>query len=161
MPFLHIIVTRLSCSAIDYDYILFWNSLWTIAPVIGIGIFDRFLGESGTFSLNFLTDWRSLIKDSHVLMAVPELYRYGREGHWYNQTSFVIYMFDGLVQVGHLTSLFAIWFWLEFIIVCNYLFFNSLHICINYFTDGRIRCLSLWIFNGMLFEIQDCFIINL
>lgn len=33
-------------------------------------------------------------------MAVPELYRYGREGYWYNQTSFVLYMFDGLVQVS-------------------------------------------------------------
>jgi phospholipid-translocating ATPase len=33
-------------------------------------------------------------------MAVPELYRYGREGYWFNQTSFVLYMFDGLVQVS-------------------------------------------------------------
>jgi len=63
----------------DYNYILFWNSLWTVAPVIGIGLFDRFL-------------------DAHVLMAVPELYRYGREGYWFNQTSFVLYMFDGLLQ---------------------------------------------------------------
>ena len=31
-------------SAFDYIYILFWNSIWTIAPVIGIGLFDRFLG---------------------------------------------------------------------------------------------------------------------
>ncbi|KAF8801609.1 phospholipid-translocating P-type ATPase [Phlegmacium glaucopus] len=63
----------------DYDYILFWNSLWTVAPVIGIGLFDRFL-------------------DAHVLMAVPELYRYGREGYWFGQKSFIIYMFDGIVQ---------------------------------------------------------------
>ena len=40
----------LSFSVTDYNYILFWNSLWTIAPVIGIGLFDRFLGESGHFS---------------------------------------------------------------------------------------------------------------
>ena len=39
------------------------------------------------------------LKDAHVLMAVPELYRYGREGYWFNQRSFVLYMFDGLVQV--------------------------------------------------------------
>ena len=46
--FSHIITVLniLSCSVFDYNYILFWNSLWTIAPVIGIGLFDRFLGES-------------------------------------------------------------------------------------------------------------------
>ena len=33
-------------------------------------------------------------------MAVPELYRFGREGYWFNQKSFVIYMLDGLVQVS-------------------------------------------------------------
>lgn len=48
-------IKLLSRSVFDYNYILFWNSLWTVAPVIGMGIFDRFLGESGTFSLNFLT----------------------------------------------------------------------------------------------------------
>jgi hypothetical protein len=31
-------------SVMDYIYILFWNSLWTVAPVIGVGLFDRFLG---------------------------------------------------------------------------------------------------------------------
>lgn len=31
-------------SVFEYIYILFWNSIWTIAPVIGIGLFDRFLG---------------------------------------------------------------------------------------------------------------------
>ncbi|KAF4615383.1 hypothetical protein D9613_002558 [Agrocybe pediades] len=63
----------------NYIYILFWNSLWTIAPVVGIGIFDRFL-------------------DAHVLMQVPELYRYGREGTWFSLRSFLIYIFDGIVQ---------------------------------------------------------------
>ncbi|KAH9484538.1 Putative phospholipid-transporting ATPase C24B11.12c [Psilocybe cubensis] len=63
----------------DYTYILFWNSLWTIAPVVGIGIFDRFL-------------------DSRILMEVPELYRYGREGTWFNLRSFLIHVLDGIVQ---------------------------------------------------------------
>ncbi|KAF8163678.1 hypothetical protein B0H34DRAFT_649957 [Crassisporium funariophilum] len=63
----------------DYTYILFWNSLWTIAPVIGIGLFDRFL-------------------DAHVLMQVPELYRYGREGSWFGIKSFLVYMMDGILQ---------------------------------------------------------------
>ncbi|KAF5369162.1 hypothetical protein D9615_009965 [Tricholomella constricta] len=63
----------------DYIYILFWNSIWTIAPVIGIGLFDRIL-------------------DSHVLMAVPELYHYGRRGTWFGLRSFFAYMIDGLYQ---------------------------------------------------------------
>jgi hypothetical protein len=46
------------------------------------------------------TDIVSLLKDAHVLMAVPELYRYGREGYWFNQTYFVLYMLDGLLQVS-------------------------------------------------------------
>jgi len=29
----------------EYTYLLFWNSFWTIAPVIGIGLFDRIAGE--------------------------------------------------------------------------------------------------------------------
>ncbi|KAK7061656.1 phospholipid-transporting ATPase [Favolaschia claudopus] len=62
-----------------YVYILFWNSLWTVLPVGAIGAFDRFL-------------------DGHVLMAVPELYRFGREGTWFNLRSFAVYMIDGVYQ---------------------------------------------------------------
>lgn len=48
--FLNVIYTKLLFrSVFDYNYILFWNSLWTVAPVIGLGLFDRFLGESGSF----------------------------------------------------------------------------------------------------------------
>lgn len=32
-------------------------------------------------------------------MALPELYRYGREGHWFNMKLFLAYMLDGVVQV--------------------------------------------------------------
>ena len=28
----------------EYTYLLFWNSFWTLAPVIGIGLFDRIVG---------------------------------------------------------------------------------------------------------------------
>ncbi|KAG6843812.1 hypothetical protein H0H87_000218 [Tephrocybe sp. NHM501043] len=63
----------------EYTYLLFWNSFWTIAPVIAIGLFDR-------------------IVDAHVLMDLPELYRYGREGRWFGLKWFTIYMFDGVVQ---------------------------------------------------------------
>ncbi|OBZ69329.1 Phospholipid-transporting ATPase DNF1 [Grifola frondosa] len=63
----------------EYTYILFWNTFWTIAPVIGIGLFDRIL-------------------DDHVLMALPELYRHGRQGEYFGTKLFLIYMFDGVVQ---------------------------------------------------------------
>ncbi|KIJ69189.1 hypothetical protein HYDPIDRAFT_144965 [Hydnomerulius pinastri MD-312] len=68
-----------SAYAFEYTYLLFWNSFWTLAPVLGIGLFDR-------------------IVDADVLMAFPELYRYGRERTWFTMKSFFIYMFDGLVQ---------------------------------------------------------------
>lgn len=32
-------------------------------------------------------------------MALPELYRYGREGHWFSMKWFVLYMLDGIFQV--------------------------------------------------------------
>ncbi|KZV71607.1 phospholipid-translocating ATPase [Peniophora sp. CONT] len=63
----------------DYTFLLFWNSFWTIAPVIGIGIFDRLI-------------------DERVLMAIPELYRYGRERQWFSPKLFFMFIFDGIVQ---------------------------------------------------------------
>ncbi|KAJ7143107.1 phospholipid-translocating ATPase [Mycena crocata] len=63
----------------EYTYLLWWNSFWTIAPVIAIGLFDRLV-------------------DSKALMALPELYRYGREGRWFGLRLFVIYMLDGIYQ---------------------------------------------------------------
>ena len=42
------------------------------------------------FFKHFDADMVSLVKDAHVLMAVPELYRNGREGYWFNQTYFVL-----------------------------------------------------------------------
>ncbi|KAJ7498994.1 phospholipid-translocating ATPase [Mycena latifolia] len=62
-----------------YVYVLFWNSLWTLLPVVAIGVFDRFL-------------------DADVLMAVPELYHFGREGFWFNFRSFFVYLIDGTYQ---------------------------------------------------------------
>ncbi|THH16144.1 hypothetical protein EW146_g4435 [Bondarzewia mesenterica] len=68
-----------SAYAFEYTYLLFWNSFWTLCPVIAVGIFDR-------------------IVDDHVLMALPELYRYGREGKWFGMKLFSAYMIDGIVQ---------------------------------------------------------------
>ncbi|KAF8507334.1 phospholipid-translocating ATPase [Hysterangium stoloniferum] len=63
----------------EYTYVLFWNVFWTLCPVIAIGLFDRFI-------------------DADILMAIPELYRFGRERSWYSLRLFGIYMFDGFVQ---------------------------------------------------------------
>ncbi|KAF4608233.1 hypothetical protein EYR40_000577 [Pleurotus pulmonarius] len=63
----------------EYTYLLFWNSFWTIAPVIAIGLFDR-------------------LADDRELMAFPELYRFGREGTWFSFKSFCIFMLDGVYQ---------------------------------------------------------------
>lgn len=37
------------CSVLEYTYLLFWNVFWTIAPVIGIGLFDRLIGKQACF----------------------------------------------------------------------------------------------------------------
>lgn len=63
----------------DYTYLIFWNSFWTFAPVIAMGVFDR-------------------IVDDRALMDFPQLYRYGREGHWFGLKWFSLYMLDGVVQ---------------------------------------------------------------
>ncbi|KAJ7811640.1 phospholipid-translocating ATPase [Mycena olivaceomarginata] len=60
----------------EYTYLLWWNAFWTIAPVIAIGLFDR-------------------IVDADALMALPELYRQGREGRWFGFGTFVLFMLDG------------------------------------------------------------------
>jgi len=35
-------------------------------------------------------------------MAIPELYRYGREGTWYGLRRFSAYMLDGILQVSRI-----------------------------------------------------------
>jgi len=74
-------------SAFDYVYILLWNSIWTIAPVIGIGLFDRFLG---TFYSSHYSNTMLSLLDSHVLVQVPEIYHYGREGTWFGMRLFFV-----------------------------------------------------------------------
>ncbi|KAI5116853.1 hypothetical protein M0805_006806 [Coniferiporia weirii] len=63
----------------EYTYLLFWNVFWSLCPVIAIGLFDRMI-------------------DDDILMEVPELYRYGREGYWFGNKTFAIYMFDAVYQ---------------------------------------------------------------
>jgi phospholipid-translocating ATPase len=37
--------------------------------------------------------------DADTLMAIPELYRFGREGRWFGLKWFTIYMLEAVVQV--------------------------------------------------------------
>jgi len=39
-------------SVIDYTYLLFWNVLWSLAPVIAIGVFDRPIGATEQLTRN-------------------------------------------------------------------------------------------------------------
>jgi phospholipid-translocating ATPase len=41
-----------------------------------------------------------MTSDADVLMAVPELYRFGREGYWFNLRSFFVYLVDGIYQAS-------------------------------------------------------------
>ncbi|KAG5337166.1 hypothetical protein C0989_010433 [Termitomyces sp. Mn162] len=82
--------------AFEYTFLLFWNSFWTIAPVIAIGIFDRIVEIHK-------------VADAHVLMDLPELYRYGREGRWFGLKWFTVYMLDAVFQAVY-ASISPGWF---------------------------------------------------
>ncbi|KAK4698681.1 phospholipid-translocating ATPase, partial [Phenoliferia sp. Uapishka_3] len=68
-----------STTVYEYTYLLFWNVIWTLLPVIAIGVFDRNIS-------------------SNVLMNVPELYADGRLGRLFGIKRFCIYMLDGIYQ---------------------------------------------------------------
>jgi phospholipid-translocating ATPase len=127
-------------SAFDYIYVLLWNSVWTIAPVIGIGLFDRILGNNTRYSCTKILSTDNWT-DAHLLMAIPELYHYGRRGTWFNLKSFFIYMLDGFVQVRiryhcygqsnlHMPGY-------------NYLFPHSLRVRVTDISQGWLRHLPL------------------
>jgi phospholipid-translocating ATPase len=82
----------------DYTYLLFWNSFWTLCPVIAIGVFDRIVGKCNPALKRF--QGSTFSADDHILMAFPSLYRYGREGKWFGVKLFTVFMLEGVVQVG-------------------------------------------------------------
>jgi phospholipid-translocating ATPase len=63
-----------------------------------LGLFDRIIGKH-VFWLGMTPHSRGGHPDSDVLMDIPELYRYGREGTWFGPRLFTIYMLDGVYQV--------------------------------------------------------------
>jgi phospholipid-translocating ATPase len=85
-------------SVFDYTYLIFWNSFWTLCPVIAIGLFDRIVGAYIAWLMVDTGTYRHA--DDHVLMALPQLYRYGREGKWFGVKLFSVFMMEGVVQVG-------------------------------------------------------------
>lgn len=87
-------------SVYDYIYVLFWNSIFTVAPVVGLGVFDRILGTLSLTPLRHHAPGTNSRIDYDMLMAVPELYRYGRQGAWFSLRSFFVYMMDALLQVS-------------------------------------------------------------
>ena len=88
----------LSPSVFEYTYLLFWNSFWTLCPVIAIGLFDRVVG---VYTAQPTSDARIYLPlDEKALMAIPALYRYGREGKWFGGKLFAVFMLEGVVQVG-------------------------------------------------------------
>lgn len=67
----------------------YWH--WFVRPICGYVVL---------FSVIDFPNWAlKYYADDHVLMAVPELYWYGREGKWFGMRQFVVYMLDGVVQV--------------------------------------------------------------
>ena len=80
-----------TAQAIDYVYIFLWNAIWTVAAVVGIGIFDRNLPD-------------------RVLMEVPELYARSRERAYFGMKRFTVYMIDGLYQ-GTVLFFFFMYFY--------------------------------------------------
>lgn len=77
--------------AMDYVYILLWNAIWTVAAVVGIGIFDRNLPD-------------------RVLMEVPELFAASRKRNYFGMWRFTVYMLDGVYQ-GTVLYFFMMYFY--------------------------------------------------
>ena len=65
--------------------------------MIAIGLFDRITGAYTVLLTSDAGTYRHV--DDHVLMALPELYRYGREGKWFGVNLFTVFMFEGVIQV--------------------------------------------------------------
>jgi hypothetical protein len=85
--------------------------------------------------------------DDHVLMAIPELYRYGREGKWFGVKLFTVFMTEGVVQVGRklcfnsLTSDVCL-------AVRHYLLHSPLRLFLSVCPERWIRCRQLRVFDG-------------
>ncbi|WVR04281.1 hypothetical protein IAU60_001281 [Kwoniella sp. DSM 27419] len=124
-----------------YVYLLFWNVFWTIMPVLAIGLFDKDI-------------------DDESLMALPELYRYGREGRYFGITRFIYYLLEGFYQTA------VIYFFLHFTYITTsargdgydpYIYESSTTMVIgavmvaNLFTGLNITSWTGWTWFALLF----------
>ncbi|KAK6904232.1 hypothetical protein I203_107748 [Kwoniella mangroviensis CBS 8507] len=124
-----------------YVYLLFWNVFWTIMPVLAIGLFDKDI-------------------DDESLMALPELYRKGREGRYFGIKIFLYYLFEGFYQTA------VIYFFIHYTYVSTtmrgdgydvYIYEMSTTMVIgavmvaNLFTGLNIDSWTGWTYFGILF----------
>lgn len=49
------------------------------------------------------TNLTGISLDDDVLVALPELYRFGREGTWFGTKLFLLYILDAVYQVNSFT----------------------------------------------------------
>ena len=80
-------------------------------------------------------------------MALPELYRYGREGHWFSMKLFLAYMLDGVVQVPSKVHLSQILPGLITSTVDNHLLPHLLRLPCAHFPIGWLRRQSIRVFH--------------
>ncbi|CAL1705702.1 unnamed protein product [Somion occarium] len=127
----------------EYTYLLFWNSFWTILPVIAMGLFDR-------------------IVDDHVLMDLPELYAHPRRGEYFSLKLFVIYMIDGVYQSAIIFFLLVYTYWTttsrtDGYAVYQYEFATTIAIAavmvVTLFNGLNIAAWTVWVFWALGIEI--------
>ena len=68
--------------------------------MIAIGLFDRIIGKI-LQPLNICHSHIHMSIDGDVLMAIPELYRYGREHYWYGTKPFLLFLLEAVYQVSN------------------------------------------------------------
>ena len=88
-----------------------------------------------------------LSPDDDVLMALPELYRYGREGHWFNMKLFIAYMLDGIMQVSSGVHPLLTLPRLITFTVCVDLLPHPIHLQGAHFPNGWLRRLPIRVFH--------------
>lgn len=89
-------------------------------------------------------------------MALPELYRYGREGYWFNMKLFLAYMLDGVMQVRSDDHPLPTLPMLITFIVGNHLLPHPIHLQGTHFPIRRLQRLPIRVcYRHGLFRCPD------
>ncbi|KAH8914962.1 phospholipid-translocating P-type ATPase [Atractiella rhizophila] len=109
----------------EYTFLLFYNVFWTLVPVLAIGIFD--------FDLR-----------PRTLMAVPEVYRFGRQGHLQSLVVYftILYTYDTTTARGDGYDVYLYEFSTVMII-------SAVFTC-NFFNGFNTRAWNWWVLCGVL-----------